>query len=31
MLKVVLGKQIQKMEMDNVYMLEANVDDAKKI
>ena len=30
-LKVVLGKQIQKMEMDSVYMLEANIDDAKKI
>jgi len=27
-LKVVLGKEVQKMEMDTVYMLETNVDDA---
>jgi len=27
-LKVVLGKEVQKMEMDTVYMLETNIDDA---
>ena len=30
-LKVVVGKQIEKKEMDTVYMLEANVDESKKI